>query len=260
MSITEDAPARHTPRRSPIRLPGAARRLTPWWWLVAVSAVVLVGAAAILGVWWAASSQTRTPTYRVVGTLSAIELDLDDASVEITGGGSGPVVVERTEKFAFGRPPTTQRSEEDGVFKIVSRCPETIVGTCDVDYRIAVGDNVQVNVRTSSGRVRVNRLNGSARIATESGSISVDGFCGFQLTARSAAGDVRGAADCSPDRLELRSGSGDVHAVVPTGRYRVDANSDGGSTDVRGIVVSDDATFAVQAISGTGDVLVEGRG
>jgi DUF4097 and DUF4098 domain-containing protein YvlB len=227
---------------------------------VVASSVLLLGAAAILAVWWAASRETRAPAYRVVGTLSAIELDLDDASVEITGGSSGPVVVERTEEFAFGRPPTTVRTERDGVFRVVSRCPETIVGTCRVAYRIAVADNVRLDVRTSSGRVRVSGLNGPARIATRSGAIAVDGFCGFQLSATSASGDVRGVADCSPDRLQLRSGSGDVHAVVPAGRYRVEANSDGGATEVRDLVASEDASFAVQAVSGTGDVLVEGRG
>ena len=59
--------------------------------------------------------------------------------------------------------------------------------------------------------------------------------------------------------MQLRSNSGDVHAIVPTGRYRVDANSDGGSARVRNLVVADDAPYAVQAISGSGDVLVDGR-
>ena len=66
-------------------------------------------------------------------------------------------------------------------------------------------------------------------------------------------------ADCSPDRVQLRSNSGDVRAIVPTGRYRVDANSDVGTTRVRNLVVADDASYAVQAISGSGDVLVDGR-
>jgi hypothetical protein len=259
MSITEDAPARQAPRRSPVRLPGAARRATPWWWLVLASAFTLAGVAAVMGVWWAASSESRTPVYRVVGTLSAIELDLGDASVEIVGGATGAIEVQRTEEFAFGRPPRTSRSVRNGVFRVVSSCPDTIVGTCNVAYRIQVRDNVQVNVRTTSGRVRIVGLNGSARIETGSGGISVDGFCGFQLTATSASGDVRGAAACSPDRVELRSGSGDVHAVVPTGRYRVDASSDRGSARIRTLVATDDASYAVQAISGTGDVLVEGR-
>jgi DUF4097 and DUF4098 domain-containing protein YvlB len=145
------------------------------------------------------------------------------------------------------------------VLRIVSRCPDAVVGTCHARFRLAVRDNVEVMVRTSSGRVRVAGLNGSARIVTGSGPIVVDGFCGFLLSATSASGDVRGAADCSPDRVELRSGSGDVHAVVPIGRYRVDANSDGGSARIRNLITSDDASYAVQAISSSGDVLVDGR-
>jgi DUF4097 and DUF4098 domain-containing protein YvlB len=248
---------RPAPRRSPVRLPGRARRASPWWWLVVVSTALLGGVAAVMGTWWIASTETRNVTYRVIGTLSAIELDLDTASVEIVGGEAGPIRVVRTEKFAFGEPPRDSHVVEDGVLRISSRCPETVVGTCSASYRIAVRDNVDVEVRSSSGRVRISGLNASARITTGSGPIAVDGFCGFQLTATSGSGIVSGVADCSPDSMQLRSSSGDVHAIVPAGRYRVDANSDGGSADVRNIVVTEDASFAVQAISGSGDVLVE---
>jgi Putative adhesin len=259
MSITEDAPVRQQPRRSPVRLPGRARRASPWWWLVVVSTVVLVGAIAVMGIWWAATSERREVSYRVIGTLSAIELDLDTANVEVAGGEAGPIQVVRTEEFAFDHPPEDRHTVQNGVLRISSRCPDTVVGTCRASYRILVRDNVQLNIRSSSGGVRVSGLNGSARIETASGPIVVDGFCGFQLTATSASGAVRGAADCSPDRMELRSASGDVHAIVPTGRYRVDASSDRGSARVSNLVVTDDASFAVQAISGSGDVLVDGR-
>jgi DUF4097 and DUF4098 domain-containing protein YvlB len=149
----------------------------------------------------------------------------------------------------------------DGVLRISSRCAATVVGTCHAAYRLHVRDNVQVDVRTSTGRVRITGLNGSARVDTSSGPIAVDGFCGFQLTATSGTGAVRGAARCSPDRIELRSASADVHAIVPANnRYRVDANSDRGNVEVRNLSQSEDASFAVQAISGAGDVLVEGRG
>jgi hypothetical protein len=259
MSITEDAPVRQQPRRSPVRLPGRARRASPWWWLVVASTAVLLGAIAVMGIWWAASSERREVSYRVIGPLSAIELDLDDADLEVVGGEAGPIQVARTEEFAFNRPPGDSHTVDNGVLRIRSRCPDTVVGSCSASYRIRVRDNVTLDIRTSSGLVRVAGLNGSARIETGSGPIAVDGFCGFRLTATSASGDVRGAADCSPDRMELRSASGDVHAIVPVARYRVDASSDRGTTQVDDLVVSEDASFAVQAISGTGDVVVEGR-
>ena len=204
--------------------------------------------------------ETRVAHYRVLGTVTSIELDVGGADVEIVGGASTAVEVRRTAEFAFGRPPDQTRRLDGDVLQITSRCPDTVVGTCRAAYRISVRDNVQVNVITGSGRVRIGSLNGSARIQTGSGAIAVDGFCGFQLSAISASGDVSGEAACSPDRMELRSGSGDVHAVVPAGRYRVDADSSRGGVEVRNLTDTDEAPFAVQAISGTGDVIVEGRG
>jgi hypothetical protein len=261
MSITEDAPAAASAARRPhVRLPGPARTASPWWLLVAASALVLIAVALVMGVWWAASSETRiVPPYRVVGTLSSVELDLGAAPVEITGGAGGAVEVGRVERYAFGRRPRETRSVQDGVLRITSRCRDTILGRCDVAYRIGVPDNVLVSVRTSSGRVHIGGLNGSARVTTGSGPIAIDGFCGFTLVATSTSGNVSGAAECSPDRIELRSGSGDVHAIVPVGRYRVDAHSDRGPAPrVRNITVADDAAFTVQALSGNGVVTVDG--
>ena len=224
-----------------------------------VSSVLLAVAIAAMAAWWIASRETVNATYSVRGSLSAIELDVGTADVEIVGDAS-TVEVERTAEFAFGRPPDQSRELDGDVLRIASRCPATVIGTCRAAYRVSVTENVQVNVRTSSGRVRIAALNGSARIQTGSGAIAVEGFCGFQLIATSASADVRGAARCSPDRMELRSTSGDVRAVVPVGRYRVDAGSSRGSSQVRNLAVTDDAPFAVQAISGTGDVIVDGRG
>jgi hypothetical protein len=258
MSITEDAPApAPAARRSPVRLPGGARRASPWWWLVAGSGLLLILVALVLVGWWAATRETRNARSRVIGPLTAIELNLADAPVTITGGANGAVDVRRTEQIAFGHPPAVTRSVKGGVLRITSRCPETILGSCAVSFRVAVPDNVLVNVRTTSGRVSIAGLNGSARVATDSGDVAIAGFCGFTLVVTSASGDIGSAADCSPDRMELRSGSGDVHAVVPSGRYRVDANSDAGDERVRGLTVADDASFTVQALSGSGDVTVE---
>jgi hypothetical protein len=257
MSITEDAPA--IARRSPVRLPGAARRASPWWVLVAASAVLLLGVAAVMGVWWAASATTREGHYRVVGTLSAVELDLGAAPVEISGGAGGAVEVRRTERYAFGEPPRVTRGVQGGVLRITSRCPQTVLGRCSAGFRIAVPDNVMVNIRTSSGDVRIDALNASARVTTGSGAVAIGGFCGFTLVATSTSGDVDAGAECSPDRIELRSGSGDVTATVPVGRYQVDAHSDRLPARVRNLTVAPDAAFTVQALSGSGQVTVEGR-
>jgi putative adhesin len=234
-----------------------ARRVSAWWWLVAGCAVALVAVGAATAIWWGVSRETRTTSYRVLGDLARIRLDLGAANVEIDGGG-GAVEVRRVDEFAFGHPSTERRSVAAGRLTIVSRCPRQVLGDCRASYRVTVPDNVAVEVVTSSGAVRLTGVRASVQVQTSSGGVAAGGFCGFSLRAISEAGNVSAAADCSTERLELRSRSGNVHAVVPTGRYRVDAESDTGRRRVRGITEDDDAPYQVQALSTTGDVTVDG--
>jgi len=223
-----------------------------------VSAFVVVAGLLALAVWWAASSETRIASYAVRGPLETISLDLDEADAEIVGGGDDrTVAVRRTDEFAFGHDAVAERSVTAGVLRIRSRCPTTVLGTCAASYRLTVPDNVAVNVRTGAGDVRINGFRGSANIETHAGDVSVGAYCGFALRARADSGDVRATASCPPERLELRSGSGDVRALVPPGSYRVDAETDEGTRQVSGVTTMDDAPFAIQALSGSGDVLVE---
>jgi hypothetical protein len=247
VSITEAAPLA-APTSSPVRA---------WWWLVAASLVVLALAAAAVTIWWAASRETRTTSYRVLGDLAGIELDLGDADVQLDGGG-GAVELRRVDRFAFGHPSTERRVVRNNVLRIVSRCPDQVLGGCQTAYRLNVPDNVPVRVETSSGSVRLQGVRASVQISTGAGGIAASGFCGHSLRAVSDAGAVTAAADCSVEQLVLRSRSGDVRAVVPSGRYRVDAQSDSGTRRVRGVEVSEDASFAVQALSTSGDVAVDG--
>lgn len=235
------------------------RRLTRWGWLVASSACLLLGVAIALAVWWAASAERRTGFYAVRGTLSSILLDIGDADAEIVGSRTRPTVeVRRTDSFAFGRPAGARRDVSGGVLRLDSRCPETVLPTCSAHYRLTVPDNVPVTVRTDSGDVSFRSFRGSARIDTRTGDISAEGFCGFSLQARADTGSVRATAACAPERLLLRSRTGNVDAVVPAGRYRIDADSDEGARRVAGVTAADDAPFQIQILSGTGDVNLEG--
>jgi Putative adhesin len=234
------------------------RRPSPWALLVAGSAVVVVVVALVLGVWWLQSSEKQVATYAVRGAVSQITLDLAGADAVVVGGGSARAVqVQRTDQFSFGRRARADRAVTGGVLRLRSRCPVTVLAACSASYRVRVPDNIPVTVRTSSGDVRFNAYRGSASIATTTGDISVGGYCGFLLQARAETGNVRASASCSPERLVLRSRSGDVRAIVPAGRYRVDADTDGGSRRVVGLTPAEDAPFQIQALSSAGDVDVE---
>jgi hypothetical protein len=229
-----------------------------WTLLVAVSAVVVVGVALTIAVWWAMSSERRVTSYAVRGHLDAIALDLGNADAEIVGGrDETEVAVRRTDRFAFGRPPVSRRDVSDRILRLRSRCASGILGTCSAIYRLTVPNNVPIRVRTRSGDVELAGFRGSARIETQTGDIAASSFCGFLLQARADRGDVSATAACAPERLELRSRTGDVQAVVPPGRYRIDADSDEGSRTLDGLLPVEDAPFQIMALSGAGDVRVE---
>lgn len=226
--------------------------------LVAASAVVVGGVVLAIAVWWAMSSEQRVTSYAVRGPLQGISLDLGNADAEIVGGRVEPVVeVRRTDRFAFDQPADSAREVSGGVLRLRSRCAAAILGTCSATYRLIVPDNVPITVRTGSGDVQLAGFRGSARIETRTGDIAASSFCGFRLQARADRGNVSATAACAPERLELRSRTGDVKAVVPPGRYRIDADSDEGLRTLRGLLPVDDAPFEILALSRAGDVEVE---
>jgi hypothetical protein len=235
-------------------------RLTPWGWLVAVSAILIVGCLATLGTLAIASQRERIVSYPVRGSVDGLSLDLGDADVVIARGGRSPsVLIERRERYAFGRTATTTKQVDGGVFMLRSRCPRTVLNSCSVRYRVAVPDNVPIDVRTGSGSLRLDGYRGSARLASGSGAISIAGFCGFGLQARAQSGAITANIDCALQQLSLRSTRGSVRVVVPPGRYRLDAETAAGKRTVRGVTDASDAPFSLQALSSSGDVLVEGR-
>src|SRR3954471_16519294 len=204
-------------------------RLSPWGRVVAISALLVVGCGVALVAGALASRHERLVSYPVRGTLNGLSFDLGDGEIEIVGGGRrDSALVTRTERFAFGHDAETARSVSGGVFHVRSRCPTALLARCSVSYRVVVPDNVPVDVRTTGGDVTLRDYRGSARVVTDAGRVAVDGYCGNSLELRTGSGDVAASAECAPPRLVLRTGAGDARAVVPAGRYDVDAESTSG--------------------------------
>lgn len=234
--------------------------MSPWARLVTASAVLVLGSAIALVIWGLASQQRRVVSYDVRGSLGGVSLDLGGANVTIAGAGRRTSVgVVRTDRYAFGHHVDSTRSAAGGVFRIQSRCPRTLFHACTAGYRLTVPDNVPVDVRTEGGNVSFDGYKGSVRIVTRSGNVDVRSFCGFSLQASTASGHVNAATSCAPQQLSLRSTSGDVNALVPPGRYRVDAESNSGTRLVHGVTAAGDAVFSIQTLSNSGDVRVETR-
>ena len=240
--------------------PATAARISPWGMVVMASALIVGGAVAALAIASFTSSHERVVSFDVRGPLSGVSLDVDDADVTIAGAGERPLLgVQRTDHYAFGHDADVQRTVAGGELRLRSRCPNAVPRACSVSYRVVVPDNVPVTVRTTGGTVSLRGYRGSARVTTRSGDVDVAGFCGFSLEARAESGDLAASAACAPQQLTLRSNEGSVRVSVPPGRYQVEAESAAGSETVRGLDAVADAPFAIQALSSSGNVSVEGR-
>jgi hypothetical protein len=240
--------------------PVPAWRLSPWGAVVLVCAVLVVGSAVALLIASVASSRERVVRFAARGDLSGVMLDLGDADVMIAGGGRRAVLaVQRTDRFAFGHDAEVRRTIVAGALRLHSRCPTTVPQSCSARYRLVVPDNVPVDVRTEAGDVRLRGYRGSLRVTTHSGDIDIDAFCGFSLQAGTESGDIAAGVACAPQRLSLRSTDGTVRALVPPGRYQVEAESASGTEHVSGVAAAPDAPYSIQAFSSSGDVAVEGR-
>jgi Putative adhesin len=235
------------------------RRTSTWTLVVAASVFALAAAAAAMGVLWLVTSGSRSVSYPFSGPLLRVEIEVGSGDVQILGGGRSSVHVRKTERFAYGHSPQERLDLDGGVLTIASQCASLIVGTCSSDYELAVPDNVALTIRATDGDVRLDGYRGSADVATTRGRIVIDRFCGFLLQATARTGDIDVDTECASERLDLRSDSGDVRAVVPGGRYRIDAGANDGRVAVRGVVHGDDAPWEIQALSGSGDVTIVGR-
>jgi Toastrack DUF4097 len=232
------------------------RRLhaSPWSLLVAVSLLVLVGCTAAFGTSWLLSARTKTVSFGVRGELMGVQVRVAAGDVVVLGGAQGGVAVRRSDRSTFGRSPVEWRRRAAGRLTIASACPKLVLGSCWASYRIAVPDNVPISVRSDRGSIRVEGYRGSASLTTGDGSIVVDAFCGFTLRATSTRGDIAAAASCAPERLDLRSTTGDITARVPAGRYRIDASTGRGAALVRGLTADQGSPWEIHALSTSGDV------
>ena len=225
--------------------------------VVASTSIVIVVAVA-LGIGWLASHRSRTVTYSMSGALTGVDLRLSSGQAVIVGTTSGPLQVRRVDDYAFGRVARERRYVANGVLYISSACPKIVLGSCSASYELDVPESVALDVQTVAGDVRVTGFDGDAAIATRSGSVDVEAYCGLDLSARSDAGNLHVATACAPQRLELVTGSGDAAALVPPGHYQVAASSGSGSARVSGLVRDERAALTIDVHSSSGSVAVEG--
>jgi hypothetical protein len=244
-------------RRTPLAYRrGQWRRPRGWNAAVATSAAIVIAVVLVTGIGWLASSRAGTSTYSYPGAVTQIDLRLSSGDAVIVGSSSSSVEVRRTDHYAFGHAARERRSLANSVLQISSACPRIVLGSCSAAYELAVPETVAIHVETKGGNVRLEGFRGSASVQTDSGNVDAEAYCGFELSARSQSGHLRVGAACAPEHLQLQTGSGDAVALVPPGRYRIDAS--GAHKRISGLISDPSAPFTLDVSSKSGGVTVGG--
>jgi hypothetical protein len=231
-------------------------RLRGWSAVVALSVALFVVVSLLLGIDWLASRRAHVSTYSFQGTIRHVSLRLFSGDAVIVGSGSGAVEVRRTDRYAFGHRARERRTFGSGTLAVTSSCPRILLGSCSASYEVAVPETATVDVTTTGGNVRLEGFRGSATVRTRSGSVDAVAYCGFGLSAISRSGNLHVAAACAPQHLRLRTGSGGAVALVPPGRYRIEAS--GARRTVTGVTQDAQAPFTLELHSDSGGVTIGG--
>jgi hypothetical protein len=146
--------------------------------------------------------------------VSSVRVDVS-GSVRLVGTADRTVTVERRVERGI-RGPSHHEWVDDGELVISSSCPLRVLApSCEVDYLVHVPSEVSVE------------LDGGGLTADV---VGIDGALDVSIN----GGDVDATFDEAPTAIKARTNGGDIDIVIPDDglAYRVDASSDGGSTEV----------------------------
>ncbi|HEX2048817.1 MAG TPA: DUF4097 family beta strand repeat-containing protein [Acidimicrobiales bacterium] len=244
-------------------------------WVVGGSIVAAL--ALVFGVFQVVNVLARERTTEVqafpASGVRLLDVSSPNGTVEVLGGDVDEITV--TARISHGLRRTSHRAAVEGnVVRVRSSCP--VLSTwCGVEYRITVPGDVAVAADVSNGRlivrdvaggvradatngaVELARLSGDLDVSTDNGRVESTGLRSDRVVARTANGRVRLEFSESPTAVEARSANGRVDVVLPntTDAYRVDLDTDNGSTDA-GVRTDPSSGRSVVARTNNGDVTV----
>ena len=262
--------------------------------LVALLAVLLPTGLVLADV---AFENTIVKTHTFPGPIDEIVVRSDDGDVELVPSRGRGVAVRETQHYLL-KPPTLERTVEDGVLTLEARCDASFV-TCFSELRVSVPAGASLTVESDSGDIDARRvdvddarlqsdsgdmrleLTGRQRIVrahadsgdvdvvtrdaraidarTDSGDVVVTTRRTLDVEAQTDSGDVVVAASTRARRILGATDSGDVRIVVPRGEYAVCTTTDSGDVDVDAISRNDRAARSLEARTDSGDVTLNGR-
>ncbi|MFI1971588.1 hypothetical protein BLA24_16650 [Streptomyces cinnamoneus] len=183
--------------------------------------------------------------------ITSVRLASGSGAVTLRGKeGAAKVDLHRYVEYGGDRPEGTTHRVENGVL-VLGGCGDdcSVAYTVDLPAGIPVTGELSsgaiklskagaVTVKTASGAIDLDDVDGPVDVEASSGAITGNGLKGGPVKARTSSGAIELTAT-EPQDVRAEASSGAVTLTMPDGRYRVTAHSASGGKDV---AFSDDAT------------------
>lgn len=261
-------------------------RLTP------LAAVAIISAAPLLG---GCGTSSHKSSATITEPVNRVVVESGSGDTVVIGTTASDVRV-RWDARTRRAEPKFEKNVVDGVLTLSAKCDAKFLGACRVDQRVELPSHTEVEVRSGSGAVRVERAeapvtvhNGSGTIelvrpggvvhaqtgsgditvdratddltlGTSSGKIAAKDLTVRRLEATTGSGSVDATFREPPDDVVLESGSGDLELTVPKGAYAVDTHtSGGGSIEVKGLDKTTGSSRNIHATTASGTIKITGK-
>ncbi|WP_242908552.1 DUF4097 family beta strand repeat-containing protein [Actinomadura terrae] len=203
------------------------------------------------------------------GKITAVRLDNGAGSVTLRGG-AAKTSLHRELKYRGERPKGETHRVENGVL-ILDGCGSGCSASYTVDLpaglpvsggtssgRVKLTRVGKVDVRTSSGSIHMDGVNGPINVRTSNGRIEGTGLRGDQIEARTSNGAIR-LTPVTQQNIRARTSNGSITVTVPTGRYQVTTHTSNGD---RKISVTNDpaAPHRLDLTTSNGDITAKPAG
>jgi hypothetical protein len=180
-------------------------------------------------------------------------IDAGSADVTLVQGAASGIEVERTARVPHGQT-MKEPSVSGDVLSLPANCHSGALGWlwfCSVHYTVHVPAGLQLDVHADSGDLEATSISAAAlALNTGSGDVTIRRVTATDLTAETGSGDVDGS-HLGGGSVAVKTGSGDVGLGFDQDPTTIQART--GSGDLTIAVPRDDATYYVQAETGSGD-------
>ncbi|WP_067450599.1 DUF4097 family beta strand repeat-containing protein [Actinomadura macra] len=229
--------------------------------------------AAVAGTTLSACGMAFASTYEddpgLKGKITAVRLDIGSGSVRLRGG-AGALALHRKIKYRDDRPDGPTHRIENGVL-VLNGCGShcSVSYTVDVPAGLPVSGTTSsgeikltrvgaVDVRTSSGSIRLDGVTGPIKASTSNGRIEGRGLRGGRIEAQTSNGNVKLTPD-TPQDVRAKTSNGDVTIAVPAGRYQLTTHTNNGDRDID-LTNDPSGQHRIDVSTSNGDITVKPAG